>query len=180
MGKSSHNARLAWGTVIGCFVAFAGACEAEPEFACFGGDGPCPLVETGSASTTTGPGTGSGSGGQGGAGGMGLCLESCDTTKASGNTGEYPCAVDKVIDNCRRCHTPELLAMSGAPFSLDSYEDSQQLFFDVAIWARMKSAIEGDFMPQIPPKLSSSEKQSVIEEWICNCAPPRASDEVCD
>ena len=44
----------------------------------------------------------------------------------------------------------------------------------------MQNAIATDFMPLQPPKLSDSEKQTIINAWICDCAPPKATDEVCE
>ena len=91
------------GAAIGSLVLLA--CEADLDFICVGGEEACPHFDP--AIEEEG------------------CSVTCDITTPSGRTGEYPCAVDKVIDNCRRCHSDP--PVSGAPFSLDKYEDSQKL-----------------------------------------------------
>jgi hypothetical protein len=108
------------------------------------------------------------------------CLDGCDVMTPSGTAGEYPCAVDAVIDNCRRCHVPN----GSAPFSLDTYADSLDLYpgalGEVTRWATMTSAVPNDFMPLADPKLTDEEKVVLLDEWACVCAPPREAGEVCD
>lgn len=108
------------------------------------------------------------------------CYEGCDIVNPSGQTGEYPCAVDAIIDNCRRCHVPDKLDETFAPFSLDTYEDAQAIYFDKAIWARMEFMVINDFMPQLPPKLTDDEKQILLDDWACVCAPPRPEGQTCE
>jgi uncharacterized membrane protein len=116
--------------------------------------------------------------GQGGAGGAApVCFTDCDITKATGRTGDYPCAVEKILkDNCQRCHTNPL--MGGAPFPLVSYEDSQDATSKV-IFAFMYQAVESEYMPLEPPKLTDDEKSAILD-WACACAPPRDPEEICD
>lgn len=104
------------------------------------------------------------------------CYEECDVTMPSFTSGEYPCAVDAIMDNCRRCHVPGGIA----PFSLDTYADAQVPFFGRTPWGRMDAAVRDDFMPLDPPKLTDDEKQILLDEWACRCAPPRPAGEVCD
>ncbi len=148
------------------------ACEADLETECVGGDGTCDIHEEA---------PGSGGGGVGGAGGVGgevACYDGCETDVVSGNTGEFPCEVEVIMDNCRRCHTDPLA--NGAPFPLDTYEDSQQLYLGTAIWARLEGVLVNDFMPLTPPKLDALEKRAVLDDWACQCAPPRPAGETCN
>jgi hypothetical protein len=106
------------------------------------------------------------------------CYEGCDVTTVSGRVGEYPCAVDAVIDNCRRCHGAVLADF--VPFSLDTYADSQELYGGVARWARINAMVAADLMPFAPPLLDDDEKKTLLDDWACVCAPPRAPGEVCE
>jgi hypothetical protein len=140
-------------------------CEAALETTCVGGDGSCDQHALGSGSTTTS------------AGGGPVCYEGCDTESLSGNVGDYPCAVDAIVDNCRRCHTEP--QEHGAPFSLETYEDSQQLYFGKARWARMEAVVSADIMPAEEPKLTALEKFRLLDDWACQCAPPREAGVSC-
>jgi hypothetical protein len=110
------------------------------------------------------------------------CLEGCAIDAPTGMTGEYPCAVDAIIDNCRRCHVEP--QMGGAPFSLDTYADSQELYFgglgNVTRFATMTQAVATDFMPLVDPKLTDEEKVELLDNWACICAPPRDAGETCE
>jgi hypothetical protein len=136
-------------------------CEAEVESSCVGGD--CrPYQSPQVPNTYEAPLD---------------CTAGCDTMSVSGNTGEYPCEVETIItDVCVQCHTPG----GQGPFTLEAYEDSQQLYGPEAIWFRMVGAIESDFMPLIPEKLTPDEKRSLLDEWACVCAPPREAGETCE
>jgi hypothetical protein len=137
------------------------ACEAKLDSpTCVGGDGTCD-------DHNLGAGVGGGPG----------CFDGCDIQSVSGRTGEYPCEVDVIMDNCRRCHTEPPL--ENAPFSLETYADSQELHFTHARWYRMKRVVETDVMPQDPPKLTDEEKAILIDGWICECAPPREPGVTC-
>jgi hypothetical protein len=153
------------------------ACTADLETECVGGDGTCEGFETTSSSSST---TGSGGGNAGGGGAAPVCYEGCDTEAVSGSTGEFPCEVEAIMDNCRRCHTDP--PMNGAPFPLDTYEQSQELYAGKAVWGRLKAVLvdNPDFMPLSPPKLTALEKIEVLDNWACQCAPPRAAGETCN
>jgi hypothetical protein len=84
------------------------------------------------------------------------------------------------MTNCRRCHTSGTPLVPGAPFMLETYEQSQGLYLNVAIWARMKFVVERDFMPQEDPLLTPEEKNDLLDDWVCKCAPPRAESETCE
>lgn len=133
------------------------ACNADVTTTCVGGDGSCDTYP------------------QSGALPADPCFSGCDVTAASGRTGQFPCAVEKILaDNCRRCHTTQKPPLQQPPFELDTYEESQAIYFGMAIWARMKAAIDDDFMPLEPPKLTPEEKNVLVDDWVCKCAPPRA------
>lgn len=152
--------------VATAFVVFASAlaCEADLETECVGGD--CEPYQP----SLPEPGEGGGGGGR-------LCYEGCVTDAVSGNTGELPCEVEAVLDNCRRCHTTPL--QNGAPFPLDTYEDTQQLYLGTAIWARLDAVVSIDFMPLQPPLLTDDEKAALLDDWACRCAPPREAGVTC-
>jgi len=166
---------LAIGTLAAAFVTVTQpACQANLDTECVGGDGTCDVHDPTTASSGTGPGVGGGGGGTGGS--APACYEGCDTETASGNTGEYPCDVEAVIEICRGCHVPG----GQGPFSLDTYEDSQQLFNGVAIWARLEGQLVDDFMPKGGPPLGTLDKRAILDDWACQCAPPRPAGETCD
>lgn len=160
-------------------LALVAACQADLESSCVGGVcEPLPPAAGASSSATSASSSSGATGGSGGAGGSApLCFDGCDVTKASGKTGEYPCAVERImLDNCARCHaTP---TKSGAPFPLDTYGASQELYAETAIFARLKSTVESGFMPLSPPELTDDEVQTLVD-WACACAPPRAPGETC-
>lgn len=109
---------------------------------------------------------------------VGECFDGCDTTSVSGNTGEYPCAVDAIIDVCRNCHIPK--PEGSAPFSLDTYADSQELYGTEARWARIVPNVTSDFMPLGGPALDDDQKRDLLDDWACKCAPPREDGETCE
>lgn len=131
------------------------ACDADLETACVGGD--CAPYEP----TIPSPSE---------------CYESCDVTQPSFAEGEIPCAVDPILDNCRRCHTPG----GEGPFSLETYADVQADYFGKPVWARLDGVVRGDIMPAAEPKLTDGEKATLLDGWACQCAPPRAPGETCD
>jgi hypothetical protein len=56
------------------------------------------------------------------------------------------CEAFKVMKVCRRCHeTPPNRV--GAPFALQRWEDTQQIYLDKPVWQRMITVLEIDFMP---------------------------------
>jgi hypothetical protein len=161
-------------TTVGWLLALgAGAmsCEADLETRCVGGDEGC------GERAFTAPPTTPGTGGGGGAGG-GACFSACDPDVGLGETGEIPCEIEPILDNCRRCHTTPLAG--GAPFPLDTYAETQALYFTTPTWRAIKNAaIESDFMPLDPPALTGAEKQA-LDAWICACAPPREAGVTCN
>ncbi len=116
-----------------------------------------------------------GTGGGGGGGGM-ACYEGCDTMTVSGNTGEYPCEVEPIIEICRNCHVDG----GTAPFSLNTYEDSQELYGMDTRWSRFKVNIDSNFMPLGGPPLEAEQKTALLDDWACQCAPPRPAGETCN
>lgn len=162
---------------VGAFAALAvgwlGACEADLETTCVGGDGTC------DPQTIQGP-VSSSSVGAGGGGGSGpVCFEGCDDTVVSGQTGDFPCEVEEVMVNCRRCHSANPSLQTVGPFPLDTYEESQQLYGPKAIWARVHTVVGSGFMPLQAPKLDDAQK-AIMQEWACNCGPPREAGVTCD
>lgn len=107
---------------------------------------------------------------------VGECFDGCDTASVSGNTGEYPCAVDVIVDVCRNCHVDG----GSAPFSLDTYADSQELYGTEARWARIVPNVTSDFMPLGGPPLDEEQKKALLDDWACKCAPPREAGETCE
>lgn len=56
------------------------------------------------------------------------------------------CEAFKVMKVCRRCHaTPP--NPGGAPFALQRWEDTQQIYLERLVWVRMIRVLEIDFMP---------------------------------
>ncbi len=164
-------------------ASLGSACSAQLETTCVGGVceplPPSTASSSSEASTTAGGGSGEGGAGTGGAGGGApACFEGCDITQPTARTGQYPCAIEAILaDNCRRCHTTPI--QGGAPFPLDTYEDSQALFVGKVIFSRIKGAVESQFMPLTPPALTDVDIEA-FTEWACACAPPRAASETCD
>ena len=174
------------------------ACEAKliEELGCEAGDGSCDQHDFVANSQAIGGNPGPGPGGAGGAGGAGGgtggmatppvdCYSTCDLTMNSGQTGEFPCEVDAVLDNCRRCHsaTPSIPNMT-VPFNWDTYAESQELVFGgiSTQYGRLENVIylAEDFMPLDDLKLTPSEKRALVNDWACICAPPRPMGETCD
>jgi hypothetical protein len=56
------------------------------------------------------------------------------------------CEAFRVMKVCRRCHEAVPNPV-GAPFPLQTWEDTQQLYVGEPIWRHMISAVEIDFMP---------------------------------
>ncbi len=104
------------------------------------------------------------------------CFEGCDTTAVSGNVGEYPCEVEPIIEVCRSCHVDG----GTAPFSLDTYADSQELYGSETRWARIVPNVTSDFMPLGGPPLDADQKKALLDDWACQCAPPRAAGVACE
>ena len=71
--------------------------------------------------------------------------------------------------------------MNGAPFPLDTYEDTQQMYGMVTRYGRFEFALFDifDYMPQTPPKLTQAEKETILHDWACQCAPPKDPMEMC-
>lgn len=159
-------------------AAIVVACKASLETQCVGGDGSCDEREV---VTSTG-----GTGGTGGTEEVYVlpadCYEGCDTMTVSGATGEFPCAVAEVMTNCQRCHTEDPNPVTLAPFPLDTYEQSLQLYGTTVVWSHIARVIVEfeDFMPLQEPKLTVAQKRALLDDWACICAPPRAADEICD
>ncbi len=153
-------------------VAYLG-CNANLDTTCVGGA--CqPLAQstvTSSTSTT---------GGSGGGGGGSSCFVGCDVSKPTTRTGEFPCDIEKILSTvCRNCHTNPKEKV-GVPFVLLKYEDSQQLYGDMVIFAKMQHAIDIKFMPLAPYKdaFTTAQRKTIID-WACACGPPRDAGAMC-
>ncbi len=55
------------------------------------------------------------------------------------------CEAFRVMKVCRRCH--QAPSPVGAPFPLQKWEDTQQMYLNKLIYQRMQRALEIDFMP---------------------------------
>ena len=141
----------------------------------------CSDGATAAAATSSGGGEG-GQGGTGSAGGDGsggnippACLSCVDRNVMQ--VGELPCDVELILKSkCQSCHGDPL--NKGAPFPLVSYADTQVIYFDMVMYARMHQAIKTEFMPILPPKLKEEETDTMLA-WLCACAPPAGPDEAC-
>jgi hypothetical protein len=144
-------------------------CEASLESGCL--DGTC------TTTTTNGSGGGGADGGDaGGAGGQASECLAC-LPDVGPQEGALPCDVAQVLeDKCQRCHQDP--PQNGAPFPLLDYDDTQAMYAGKPIFVRMKIAIESGFMPLTPPKLTASEKDTMLA-WLCACAPPAPADTTC-
>jgi hypothetical protein len=88
------------------------------------------------------------------------------------------CQASRVMDEvCRRCHQDP--PINGAPFSLMTYADTQELFGDTGKlrFERMREVIETSFMPPRPSKLDppavlSCEQRKTLLAWLEQCAKP--------
>jgi hypothetical protein len=86
---------------------------------------------------------------------------------------------------CQRCHADPPL--NGAPFSLVTYEDTQEPFGSLGRyrWQRMKEAVESGFMPlrglDLDPPIEplTCEERSTLLGWLDQCALPEGGTE-CD
>jgi hypothetical protein len=164
-------------------VMMLSSCDANPTFGCVGG--PC----------LSGTGTGGSGGGTGGAGDGG-----CSDAPQS---GDYPCGPDGGSDagdifsiihtHCHRCHNEMQTCTipdgggvqpSGAPFSLLTYADTQQMYtpFTKSFirWKIMRQVVAGnpppmEFGAHMPfgdaPQLDPTDL-ATLEAWLDSCAPP--------
>jgi hypothetical protein len=143
--------------VTALVAALPFACTAQLEEGCIGG--PCEAGNTTSASTSS-------SSSSSGAGGGGVV---CDPAKPV--TGQYPCDVFAVLmTRCFECHTNP--TVMGAPFSLLTYEKTQELYSGKPIWQLMKGDIESGFMPFGKPDDLMGAELKTMEDWFAKCAPP--------
>lgn len=164
---------LAAASVLFGLLAALASCTADLTEACVGGR--CDTT----TSSTTGTGGGGGSGGGGGGAGGGACTP-------NPATGEFPCEVFTVLQaKCQTCHAPDKLAMSGAPFSLLTYEDTQQPFAGgpKLRWQRMSEVIQPGAIPHMPfgsaPQLTPDEKKT-LDAWFADCAKPAPDGMGCE
>ncbi|MGE0323930.1 MAG: hypothetical protein AB7K71_32990 [Polyangiaceae bacterium] len=108
----------------------------------------------------------------------------CDSIENLGGSGGvanvagpgYPCDVYAVLQKkCLRCHGDPI--QNGAPFTLATWEDTQQDYIGKPRWTAMQNAVETDFMPATffneldpplqPPveSLTDAEKQTLLD-WF--------------
>lgn len=160
---------------------------------CVGGVCPNGSANASSASASTSTSSGAG-------GGAGCVIDpnhtdnlpNCDFTKPSIKTGEFPCAIEKILgkttdtdSHCRKCHQEP--QQQGAPFSLVKYVDSQNCtsascqsgtYGGKTIFWRMALNTKTKFMPLGGPALGDDDTQA-LQDWACACAPPRGPNEKC-
>jgi hypothetical protein len=115
---------------------------------------------------------------------LGDCLEGCAITQAGTETGDYPCEVQKIMDDiCTNCHGDP--PTSGAPFPLATYADGVALDGDLVVYAKIVTAVgleddPEDYMPLGGPPLDSAQRSALLDDWACVCAPPRDDGETCE
>lgn len=65
--------------------------------------------------------------------------------------------------------------MSGAPYSLLTYEDTRQLngLTTTVRWKRMGEVVDSSFMP-LGIVMPAADKQ-ILLDWVAACAPPAMS-----
>jgi len=146
------------------------ACTANLEEGCLGGDCVPPGTPPIPAPWPT-SGGGGGGGADGGDGGL-----SCMNTSP---TGDFPCEVFAALQtNCHTCHQSPPL--NGAPFSLLTYEDTQQPFGTLGQlrWQRMLEVVDSGFMP-LGKTITPADKQ-VLLDWLNGCAQPAATGMGCE
>ena len=139
-------------------LALASACGGGTTEGCL--DGPCTGGVAGSGGTT-------------GAG----AAAACDMTP---KTGEYPCDVFTVIhDNCHSCHQDP--PINGAPFSLLTYADTQELFNpSKRVFQQMYDQIQPGAAPRMPLNGTLTDaEQKTLDDWLLACAPPAAAGSGC-
>lgn len=91
-----------------------------------------------------------------------------DTT----DVGDFPCDVFALLQtHCQTCHQEPPL--NGAPFSLLTYEDTQQPFgvMGQQRWQRMAEVVESGFMPPSGVVLPAADKEALLA-WLTACAQP--------
>lgn len=108
---------------------------------------------------------------------------SCEPEDGSGGEGGVLsvrvtfCQAERVLrESCQRCHSDP--PQNDAPFSLVTYEDTQQPFgVDKLRWQRMQEVVESGFMPlrrasDPPGELISCEQKKTLLGWLAQCAEP--------
>lgn len=88
-------------------------------------------------------------------------------------TGDLPCEVFDVLQRrCHKCHQDP--TMSGAPFPLYKYEDTQQPYGKDPVFKAMAQVIAPNAalpMPLGGPPLSPEDAKT-LGDWLNSCAPP--------
>ena len=98
-----------------------------------------------------------------------------DTT----DIGDFPCDIFALLQtHCQTCHTTP--PVSGAPFPLLTYEDTQQPFGAMGQqrWQRMAEVITTGFMP-IGKTMPQTDKDTLLA-WLNNCAMPAPAGMGCE
>ncbi len=147
-------------------VTLACGCEATLETECISGD--CTPYQPAPAEQN-----------------LGDCLESCALDQPLAGDGEFPCAVQDIMDNiCTGCHNENHEA-SGAPFPLVTYEDATRVHAGQVIFAKMVAQVgladdPVDNMPAGGPPLEPDQRSALLDDWACLCAPSRPAGETCN
>ena len=147
-------------------VAAPAACDARVTEGCLGGV--CGSGGAGGQSGTTAAAD---------AGADGDAAPACAPTP---QTGDYPCDVFAVVHrNCHPCHQDP--PVGGAPFSLLTYADTQQVFLPgKLVFQQMHDQIQPGADPRMPfgGALTAGD-QAALEAWLSACAPPVAAGTGC-
>lgn len=161
------------------------ACGSDTTEGCTTGECTSSSGETsggGSGTTATGTG-GAGTTGTGGAGPGGEGPD-CGNGGSGGtpDEGDIPCEVFQVIkDKCQSCHGPT--PSGGAPFSIMTWEDTQQPFGNITRWERMEQVIQPGSSPHMPfygaPQLTDDEF-TTLDTWLKCGAKPIAQGTGCE
>ena len=133
------------------------SCNAELETGCR--DGECSSGATDTPQTTTGTGATGGGG-----------AEPFVCTKP--NTFGLPCDVYSVLDDiCQNCHFEGTMI---APFKLETYEDTQEEFFGLLKWERMRNATADTDPPPVPAMPQGNHplpkpRLDALTAWFATC-----------
>jgi len=155
-----------------CAVALAPSCSASVTEGCL--DGPCGGMGGASASTAAGTG-GMATGGMATGGSPGA-----DACPAKPQTGDFPCDVFAIIHaNCNPCHQNPPL--SGAPFPLLTYADTQKpIFPGKLIFQQMYDQTRPNALPRMPLGGSLTPADfTTLSDWLVTCAQPVPSGTGC-
>ena len=161
-------APLALLSLLAALASLGAACTADLEEGCLGGE----CVPPGKPPVPPLPTSGTGGGGGGG----GDAGPTCEDTP---ETGDFPCDIFAILQtHCHNCHQSPPL--SGAPYSLLTYEDTRPLhgITTKPRFVRMAEVVESGFMP-LMATIPEPEKQTLLD-WLNTCALPAPDGMGCE